>query len=250
MKIKILGSGSADGIPSITNFWKDNLDKNNIKNIRFRSSFYLNDNKNLLVECGPDIREQTIKHNLKDFNSIFISHGHMDHIAGIWELEQIIYLYKKQLTIYVNQQTTDIIKEKFPWIFDNDYITIKTINSLEKQNIDGFEIMPMNFKHGKRMISMGFRYKNFAFTPDLHEIPQENDEYLKNLDLWLLECNDLEYNEKFGHTYLQQALEFINKYKPKRAILNHLSDAIDYETISKKLPKNVELAYDGMKIEV
>ena len=96
---------------------------------------------------------------------------------------------------------------------------------------------------------MGFRYKNFIFTPDLHEIPAENDPYLQNADLWLLECNDLEYDLRYGHTHLQQALDFIAKYKPKRAILTHIGAGMDYEKVSSILPSGVEVAWDGMGVE-
>ncbi|HSQ97879.1 MAG TPA: MBL fold metallo-hydrolase [Rickettsiales bacterium] len=256
MRIEILGSGTADGYPRITNNFLNIIDNNNTKNIRLRSSFYLQDNDdNLLVECGPDIRQQTIKYNIKDFDNIFISHGHTDHMIGIWELEEVVSLYKRNLKIHGNEQTTNIIKERFPWMFDNTEtengsIILKTIKPLEKIKIGSFEILPMNFKHGNHFTSMGFRYKNFAFSPDLNEIPQENDEHLQNLDLWLLECNDLEYDPKYGHTYLQQAINFIEKYKPKNAILTHIGVEIDYDKISKILPYNVKLAYDGMEIEI
>ncbi len=256
MKITLLGTGTANGYPRITNNICSNIDNSNTKNTRLRSSFYLQDNgNNLLVECGPDIRQQTIKYNIKDFDNIFISHGHTDHMIGVWELEEIVGLYKRNLKIYGNEQTINIIKERFPWMFDNEEnengsITLNKILPLEIIKIGNFDILPMNFKHGKQYISMGFRYKNFAFSPDLHEIPQENDKYLKDLDLWLLECNDLEYNEKYGHTHLQQALDFIKKYQPKKAILTHIGPTIDYDKISKLLPNNIEIAYDGMEIEV
>lgn len=256
MKIKILGSGTADGYPRITNNYCDNINNSNKKNIRLRSSFYLQDNNdNLLVECGPDIRQQTIEYNIRDFNNVFISHGHSDHMIGIWELEEIIDIHKRNLKIYGNNETIKIIQERFPWMFnnketENGLIILKTIEALKNTKIGNFELTPLNFKHGKYFTSTGFRYKDFLFSPDLHEIPAENDKYLQNASIWLLECNDLEYNPQYGHTHLQQALEFIKKYKPKRAILTHIGASIDHEQVSKTLPKNVEIAWDGMEIEL
>lgn len=132
---------------------------------------------------------------------------------------------------------------------DNGSIILKPIQPLCEIRIGNFDILPMNFKHGK-FTSMGFRYKNFIFTPDLHEIPAENDLYLQNADLWLLECNDLEYDPRYGHTHLQQALNLIEKYKPKRAILTHIGAGMDYERVSKMLPSGVEVAWDGMGVEM
>jgi len=255
MKLKLLGTGTADGYPRITNNFSTNIDSSNLKNIRLRSSFYLQDgNDNLLVECGPDIRQQTIKYNIKDFNNVFISHGHTDHMIGIWELEEVVSLYKRNIKIYGNDETINIIKERFPWMFDNKEsdngsIILKPIQPLHEIRIGNFYILPMNFKHGK-FTSTGFRYKDFVFTPDLHEIPTENDEYLQNADLWLLECNDLEYDERYGHTHLQQALNFIAKYQPKRSILTHIGATIDYDKVSSMLPSGAEVAWDGMEVEV
>jgi phosphoribosyl 1,2-cyclic phosphate phosphodiesterase len=249
MQIKILGCGPSTGVPMALAHWNNNnIDKNNPKNYRMRSSFFLQDgDKKLLVECGPEFREQTIKHNITHFDNVFISHKHKDHIDGIWELDQITKFVGKKTDIYCNKDTAENIKDKFDWL------STTSRNWGEIVEVEPYKIYDDLFilecLHGE-LETIGFRYKNFVFTPDLNVLPEKSRQYMKDADLWILQCNNITVNEyvlKY-HTHLQQALDMIEELKPKRAILTHLTDEIDYESVSKILPKNAELAYDGMDI--
>lgn len=256
MKITILGSGGAYGTPVATNKY-GNININNPRNIRTRSSLLLEDNgSKLLIDCGPDFRQHTISNNVENIDSVFVSHDHADHIMGIWELTNIASKNKSEIKIWSEKNILDIIKSRFPFVFREGFheigegrITLNEIKLYEelKLNPINLSITPLKFIH-KAINSYGFKYKNFVFTPDLNEIPEETEKYLYNLDLWILENNNL-ISKTNGHSHIEQNLERIQKYKPKQVILNHLSENIDYDEVSKMLPDNVKLAYDGMVIE-
>ncbi|HSQ98233.1 MAG TPA: MBL fold metallo-hydrolase [Rickettsiales bacterium] len=257
MKITILGSGGAYGTPKALNRYGE-INISDKKNFRTRSSLFFEDEgSNILIDCSPDFRMQTLQNNISKINTIFISHDHADHIIGIWELTDIASKTKSEIKIWGEKDTLNTIKLRFPFIFKDGFHEIGegkiTLNEFEPYKekmleFSNFSIIPLIFKH-KVINSYGFKYKNFVFTPDLNEIPQETEKYLYNLDLWILENNNL-ISKLNGHSHIEQNLERIQKYKPKKVILNHLSENIDYEKVSKMLPDNVELAYDGMVFEI
>ncbi|GMO61089.1 MAG: MBL fold metallo-hydrolase [Rickettsiales bacterium] len=254
MKITILGSGSAYGSPTAGNYTTDNIDLSNYKNIRLRPSFYLEDSGDkLLVECSPDFRQQINTYNIKTIENIFISHGHCDHIIGVWELTKLAKTIQKTINIYADNQTTEEIENMFPFMFKTDFkemgegsVVLKPIK--DNQTFTSFKLFPLKFLH-KGKETTGFRYKDFCFIPDLEAICETSEEYLYDAKLWILENNNLN-DEKNGHNYLEQSLKWIEKFKPKQVILNHLNTTIDYEKVSKMLPKGVELAWDGMIVEI
>jgi phosphoribosyl 1,2-cyclic phosphate phosphodiesterase len=257
MKIKILGCGDSTGVPMLLNYYgrvhiANNTSYSNVsKNQRMRSSFILEDeDRNMLVECGPDIRQQTIKFGIKKpFDDIFISHNHADHCNGFWELENIAKVFNKKLSVYCSQPTLEVLKKRFEWIFnENCYFDFTIITPNQIVN----DLIIIDVMHGSSLHVQGFRYKNFVFTPDMSTISEESKKLIKNADMWLMQCNFLkesEYAKKF-HTSLPRALELIEELKPKKAILTHLSAEIDYREVSKILPRNVKLAYDGLEFLV
>lgn len=254
MKITILGSGGAYGTPKALNRYGD-IDLNNRKNLRTRGSLFLEDGDfSLLIDCSPDFRNQTILNNIKSIKDIFVSHAHTDHIMGTWELTDIASKTHSEIRIWSEQEVLDTIKERFPFIFQDGFheigngrITLNSIKIYESSLLNPL-LIPIEFEH-KTIKSYGFKYKNFVFTPDFHNIPAESEKYLYDLDLWILENNNLEYKMN-GHSHIEQNLERIKKYKPKIAILNHLSENIDYDKVSVKLPDNVKLAFDGMVVDL
>jgi phosphoribosyl 1,2-cyclic phosphate phosphodiesterase len=257
MKITILGSGSAYGSPTAGN-WFSNCDYNNEKNHRTRSSLYLEDGEDkLLVECGPDFRQQINKNNITNIDNIFISHGHADHMGGLWELTYWVNLKHNTINVYGDRDAINEVKTKFPFLFkkspyggeggDIVFNVIESGNLFTPKN-SSMELLPMKYIHNSEY-STGFRYKNFVFTPDLEYIPNATAKYIENADLWIVECDSVE-NLHNGHIYLELALEWFKKFRPKRMVLNHLGTDVDYETVSKLLSKGMELAYDGMTLEL
>ncbi|MDR2526714.1 MAG: MBL fold metallo-hydrolase [Rickettsiales bacterium] len=256
--LKILGSGPSTAVPMVFNHWKNkNIDKENPKNNRLRSSFFLSDgDKRLLVECGPDFSKQVNKYNIPLCGDVFLSHRHQDHIGGVWEFENIKKNIGITMNVYCNMETLECVKKRFYWMF-KDAETCER-HRLETKYVNFNIIKPYNIYddlfilevvHGD-IHGMGFRYKDFIFTPDMNLLPNESKKYMQNCDLWILQCNNFvksDYSLLY-HTHLDMALEMIEELKPKRAILTHLTDEIDYDNVSKLLPSNVTLAYDGMEV--
>jgi phosphoribosyl 1,2-cyclic phosphate phosphodiesterase len=257
MKITILGAGSAYGSPMAGN-WNTCCDLANEKNHRTRSCLFLEDNNdNLLVECGPDFRQQTNKYNVSNVDNIFISHGHSDHMGGIWELTYWVKLRSATINVYGDENTINEIKIRFPFLFRENFnemgegrVIFNVIENGKKFKLENssMELLPMRYIHSSSY-SHGFRYKDFVFTPDLEYIPNATTKNIENANLWIVECDTVE-NMRNGHIHLDLAIEWFKKYNPKRMILNHLSSDVDYEKVSKILPKGMELAFDGMVLNV
>jgi phosphoribosyl 1,2-cyclic phosphate phosphodiesterase len=258
MQIKILGSGPSTGVPMALGHWGNSktnedsiIDFNNPKNFRDRSSFFLQDNnKSLLVECGPEFRKQTMKYNIDKIENVFISHLHIDHCGGLWELEHVAKTFKNDINIFCNNETLMSIKERNSFLFNESvskWIHFTTVIPYKIYN----ELTILECKHDT-LQSIGFRYKDFVFTPDLNFLPEKSKQYMQNAKLWILQCNCLyesDYAKKI-HTSLPRALKMIEELKPQKAILTHLSAEIDYDIVSKMLPENVSLAFDGMNIDL
>jgi len=252
-KITITGSGSACGVPIIGGSFGA-TDAGNEKNIRTRSAArFETPEGDFLVECGPDFRIQVLRNNITEIDNIFLSHGHADHIIGIWELSCYAGRRGKPVAVYGSEQTLNEVKRIFSFMFAEGKQTKILLNEIKPFaeftfSGTGVKVVPLPFIH-QNMNPLGFKYKRTVYTPDFSSFPDMVDDYLQDLDLWIMELtfrNDVGR----GHNYIDQLHTLLEKYKPKRCVLNHLSDDIDYETLSSALPPNVELAYDGMIVDI
>ena len=252
-RIIITGSGSACGVPSVGGGWGGS-DAGNPKNVRTRSAAsFETPEGDFLVECGPDFRTQTWRHNITSIDNIFLSHGHADHIISIWELSGYAAARGKPVNIYGSRQTLDEVKRIFSFMFAEGKprrVILNEIEAFAEFTFSGTKvtITPLPFVH-QNMNPLGFKYKKTVYTPDFCSFPDTTGDYLKNLDLWIMELttrNDIGR----GHNCLDRLYALLEKYQPKKCVLNHLSSDIDYETLSVSLPANVELAYDGMVIDL
>ncbi len=252
-RITITGSGSAGGVPSVGGSF-DTVDAGNSKNVRTRSAArFETPEGDFLVECGPDFRTQTWQHNITDIDNIFLSHGHADHIIGIWELSGYAAARGKPVNVYGSQQTLAEVKRIFPFMFAEGKslrVILNEIEAFAEFTFSGTKaaIIPLPFIH-QNMNPLGFKYKKTVYTPDFCSFPDPTGDYLNDLDLWIMELttrNDIGR----GHNCLERLYTLLEKYRPKKCVLNHLSSDIDYETVSALLPANVELAYDGMIIDL
>ena len=252
MKVTVLGSGSSGGVPLIGNYW-GNCDPNNKKNNRTRVSIVVNtQNKNLLFDTSPDLRVQSIKNNINTIDAVLWTHAHADHANGIDDLRQFLWSKKEKLPVYGSKQTISDLKTRFSYIFEqnNSYFQPPLdINIIENNDFSIGDINVIGFKqnHGKE-ITLGFKIKNFVYSTDVKSFPKESEKYLYNLDLWIVDC--VRYEPHYSHSHFEQTLSWIEKFKPKKAILTHLGAWLDYNELLSKCPKNVEPAYDGLCINL
>ncbi|MDC3091213.1 MBL fold metallo-hydrolase [Rickettsiales bacterium] len=255
-EVTILGCGSSTGVPAIGNNW-GNCDPNNPKNIRMRSSILVkSESSTILIDAGPDLRQQLLNSNVDNLDAVFVTHGHADHIHGIDDFRFLNVLMNKDINLFASKKTIGQIKEKFGYVFEklnpqaNGYYykpclipnIIKPSFQLNKLKIKTFDQ-----NHGFS-ISTGFRINNIAISTDVVDLDAEAFDNLNNLDLWIVDC--LRFKPHKTHAHLEKTLQWIDKVKPKKSILTHMNYEVDYDAISKMLPKNCYAAYDGMKTKV
>lgn len=251
MKITVLGCGTSSGVPKIGGKWGV-CNPANPKNRRRRSSIFVEDyDTKILIDTTPDLREQCLDANISHIDGVLYTHDHADHTHGIDDLRAIAQIMKKKLEAYGNAPTISILKQRFDYIFASKegYPAILNSTVIEGQafNIGSIPVQPFDLIHGKT-ITLGFRLNRMAYTTDLNAIPESSEDYLHGLDLWIVDC--LRPEPHPTHSHLEQTLGWIDKFKPKRAILTHMTWDLDYEYLKGILPGHIEPAFDGMVIRI
>jgi phosphoribosyl 1,2-cyclic phosphate phosphodiesterase len=258
LKIKILGSGSAYGVPYFGGNWGD-CNPNNPKNRRSTASILIEQGKTkILVDMGYDILRQSEKHMIRELDAVIFTHTHADHIVGNFHVPIMMsYYHDRDLDFYADDFTRGGIEKMWWFQYDQEKpanfygprrVNWKEIKPFEPMKIGEIDITPIPLNHGG-MTSMGLRIGNFAYCTDLNEISEEAFAQLQGLDVWLLECDSLKLSDE-KHSYLEKSLNWIERVKPKQAFLTHLDHTIDFDAVTKRLPQNVGLAYDDQIIEI
>ncbi len=253
MKLTFLGTGTSQGIPVIgcTNdvcLSKDPKDK------RLRSSVLIEwDNYTYVIDCGPDFRQQMLNSKVKNINGILFTHFHADHTAGLDDIRPFSHK-NGHVLFYAKNDVIENLMERFKYIFtiSNKYIGAPNVilNEIENKSfhLDNIKVTPIEVLHGKLKI-FGFRFNDFAYITDAKTITNKEIEKLDKLEV--LVVNALRIDEHPTHFNLQQSLDFIEEVKPKRAYLTHISHKLGFHAeVSKILPENVFLAFDGLTIQI
>ncbi len=253
LKITFLGTGTSQGIPMIAS--NDPVCKSkNPKDKRLRSSILISwNNVAFTIDCGLDFRQQMLRENIQSLNGVFFTHEHADHIGGLDDLRPFCY-QKGELPIYLNERTLQSLEKRFEYIFNPKYkyLGAPTLNPniihKAKFQVEGLEVTPIEVFHGKLPIT-AYRFQDFAYLTDVKYIEETEKEKLKKLDVLVVDALRVETHPT--HFNLQEALDFVAEMQPKKAYFTHISHKLGFhEEVSKFLPKNVFLAYDGLKIEV
>ncbi len=257
MKITILGAGSAYGSPMIFEQW-GKLNADNPKNRRTRASALLEiEGKSILIDAGPDLREQINRNGVRNLDAVFITHEHYDHMSGIPELPRASKILGHGIEVYASSETMAGLKKCFGYLFeqkadaepDAKKIIWKMLPDLGEFKAQGLKFVTAQLPH-HQLHSSVFRYKNFAYVTDWQEMTVQTAEMLYGLDLLVIECNNGVETENNGHSNLAQIKEVMDLLKPKRVVLTHLSVRVDYDIVSQMLPSNCVLAYDGMELSL
>lgn len=222
-------------------------------NKRKRSAILIKkNNKRILVDFGPDIRNQLLENNIENLDAVICTHAHYDHIAGIDDLKVFSYKNKSPLTIYTDYITKGIIDTSYRHLIKSNgdrmpVIETKSIDLGQNTNICGIDITFFEQIHGK-ISSIGIKLGNFVYSNDVSDFPHHSLNYLKKIKYWVLDCID--YKRSTAHAGLEEVLYWREKFKPERIFLTNLSHNIDYYEIMKYLPKDTKPSYDGMKIYI
>lgn len=253
LKITFLGTGTSQGIPMIASKDPVCLSKD-MKDKRLRSSILISwDEVTYVVDCGPDFRQQMLRENVSLIHGVLFTHEHADHTAGLDDLRPFCYKIG-EMPIYLNQRTLDSLTQRFQYIFStvNRYPGAPSVQPNVVNNtpflVHDLQITPIEVMHGNLPVT-AYRILDFAYLTDVKSIANSEKEKLKNLDVLVI--NALRIDKHPTHFNLQEALDFVKEISPKKTYFTHISHKLGFhEAVSKQLPKNVFLAYDGLKIEV
>ncbi|APZ46922.1 MBL fold metallo-hydrolase [Polaribacter reichenbachii] len=253
LHITFLGTGTSQGIPMIASNDPVCL-STDFKDKRLRSSILISwDNVSYTIDCGPDFRQQMLRENVQLIQGVFFTHEHADHIGGLDDLRPFCYKLG-EMKIYLSNRVLTSLEKRFEYIFstENRYPGAPTVNPILVDDasflVDDLTITPIKVMHGNLPIT-AYRFQDFAYLTDVKSIEASEKEKLRNLDV--LVVNALRIQEHPTHFNLQEALDFVKEIKPKRTYFTHISHKLGFhKEVSEQLPKNVFLAYDGLKITV
>lgn len=252
MVLTFLGTGTSTGVPMIgcrcrTCMSADPHDK------RFRSAAVISvGGRNILIDCGPDIRSQILGNNVGSLDGLLVTHSHYDHVGGIDDLRP--YCYPDGFDVYCKRDVSLDLHQKVPYCFaEHPYPgapVLHTHDIVPMVNFDvgGLSVMPLPVNHYLLDI-VGFKIGNLAYITDAKIIPDITTEVVKGVDTLVI--NALRKKEHISHMNLSDALDFIKIVRPRVAYLTHLShDMGCHADVSRELPENVKLAYDGLTIRI
>ena len=253
MKITVLGSGTSQGVPVITCECEvcKSLD---FRDKRLRSSIHIQtDELSLVVDTGPDFRQQMLREDIRSLRAVLYTHEHKDHIAGMDDVRSYNYLERRDMELFCNEAVEKALKREFYYAFEDvRYPGVPNVNiNLIDKNVfrlpDGPLVTPIEYLHYKLPV-FGFRMGNFAYLTDIKSIEEEEIDKLMGLDYLIVDC--LRYSEHISHFNLEESIRFIEYIQPKVAYLTHISHLFDKnENILKILPENVFPAHDGLSFD-
>ena len=252
MKVYFLGTGTSQGIPVIGSNHSVCL-STDLKDKRLRVSVWIFDEDfSVVIDCGPDFRQQMLTSKCSQIDAILFTHEHADHTAGLDDIRPFFFR-QGPIPIYGHQRVLDNLSKRFDYIF-NDENKYPGAPSVQKQLVVQNEnfviknktITPVNAMHGNLQV-FGYKINDFVYLTDVKTM--ENSEIEKIKGVKVLVINALREEEHSTHFNLKEALDFIHLVQPEKAYLTHISHLLGFhEEVQQKLPENVYLAYDNLEI--
>jgi len=253
VKVTVLGSGTSQGVPVI-GCQCEVCESTNLKDKRLRSSILVEvDGVNLVVDTGPDFRQQMLREGVRKLDAVLFTHEHKDHIAGLDDIRAFNFVQRKEMHVYATDRVQEALKREFHYAFaDIKYpgvpqIHLETITN-SPFKVEHIDILPIEVLHYKLPV-LGFRIKDFCYVTDANSITNSEKEKMKNCEVLIV--NALRRESHISHFTLNEAIELIKELKPKQAYLTHLSHQMGlHEDVQNELPEGVDLAYDGLYIKL
>ena len=246
MNLLFLGTGTSTGVPQIGCKCKVCVSKNE-KDNRLRASVLITvGHTKILIDCGPDFRQQSLKHKVDEISAVFLTHEHYDHVSGLDDLRPLGHA-----EVYAEKKVIALIHRNMPYCFgENKYPNVPTIHlhQIDENEfyVDNVKVQPIRIMHAKLPI-LGYRIGNMAYLTDVKTIDEESYERLKNLDILVI--NALRINSHISHLSLEEALEITRKIGAKETYFTHISHDMGlHDEVNPTLPAHVQIAYDGLRI--
>jgi phosphoribosyl 1,2-cyclic phosphate phosphodiesterase len=264
MHFTILGCGSSGGVPRPALGWGE-CDPNNPKNRRRRTSLLVERRNDagdgvtrVLVDTSPDLREQLLAADVDWLDGVLYTHDHADHTHGIDDLRALFMKRRQRVDVYLDQRTSDIVRDRFGYCFESppgseyppileEHRLVAGIPVTVQGEGGAITALPVRQEHGD-IASLGFRFGNVGYSCDVSGLPPESVAALAGLDVWIVDA--LRYRPHPSHFSLDDALRWIERLKPRCAILTNLHADLDYEIVRGKVPVNVVPAFDGMSFTI
>ena len=250
--LTVLGSGTSMGVPTIgcdcaVCRSPDPRDR------RTRPSVLIEyDGRSVIIDTTPDFRQQAIRENIRRLDAVLYTHAHADHLLGIDDLRPLSFRHKpNRLPLYAHPQAAEFIRSMFRYIFDADYkfggLPQVELRPMEDTvELFGARFEPIVLIHGEAEI-YGYRFGSAAYLTDHSHIPESSLSKLDGLDVLFLDA--LRYKPHPTHSTVGDSLETVARLRPQRAFFTHICHDLPHEATNARLPGNVELSYDGMKLE-
>jgi phosphoribosyl 1,2-cyclic phosphate phosphodiesterase len=253
MKITFLGSGTSQGVPIIACSC-DVCNSLNPKDKRLRSSVLIQlGDKNIVVDTGPDFRQQMLNCKIKHLDAILFTHAHRDHLAGLDDIRGFNYIMKQAIDVYCEDIVEAAIKKEFFYAFtEPKYPGVPEMNlhTITSQPFSLFntQIEPIRVFHYKLPV-LGFKINNFVYITDANRIEEQEIEKIKGCDVLVL--NALRREHHISHFTLQEAIDMSKRIGAKQTYFTHISHQLGFhDEVENELPNNIHLAYDGQEIEL
>lgn len=258
LRFTILGCGSSGGVPRLGGHWGA-CDPANPKNTRRRCSMLVERETDagkttVLIDTSPDLRMQLLDANVGRLDAVIYTHSHADHVHGIDDLRMIVFNMRARLPVWADVPTRNALLQRFDYVFEqppgSTYPPILDLHQIDGDVTitgDGGPIVfsPFLVHHGG-MDALGFRVRDVAYLPDVATIPSAAWPYLEGLECWIIDA--LRREPHPTHSHLAQTLEWIEKVKPKHAVLTNMHIDLDYDTILGETSDHIEPAYDGLTL--
>ena len=252
MKVTFLGTGTSQGVPIIGCSCEVCLSLD-YRDKRLRTSAYIEaDGKHIIIDTGPDFRQQMLRESIAHLDAVLFTHAHRDHTAGLDDIRAFNFMQEIDMPTYATPDVLRQLERDFEYIFTKQqYIGLPRLETREIGTqpfaIGTVSIQPLPVMH-LRLPVTGFRIGNFSYITDANHIPDTTLELMRDTSVLVL--NALQIGEHLSHFNLEQALQMVEIIRPRRAFFTHISHKLGlHSQVEKLLPPHVQLAYDGLEIQ-